>query len=106
MPVPYTAAMAVGLTPPACPPAALKKLELVICGPGSRTVRVNETVNWLTEAVTVNVPGVDPACAVIEARPWESVVAIPLLGRIIPPLAVNRTCTPEAGPWLLVAVTT
>ena len=55
--------MAVGLTPPGCPPAPLKKLELVICGPGRRIVSVNVTENvpddaiWRPRAVLTNETG-------------------------------------------------
>src|SRR5439155_8942831 len=105
-PPPYIARMAVGLTPPACPPAPLKKLELVTRGPGQRTVSVKDVVNPLTDAVTDDVPGLGPACTVREARPWASVTATPLFERTTPPVAVNCTCTPEAGPWALLTCTT
>src|SRR4051812_41154661 len=92
---------AVGLTPPACPPAPLKKLELVMPGPGNLTVSVKDALNPPADAVTVEVPGVDPACTGIVARPCVSVVATPLFERVTPPVAVNCTCTPAAGPCAL-----
>ena len=98
MPAPLICSTAVGLTPPGCPPAPLKKLLELICGPGSRTVRLKTALKLLTVAVTVNAPGVAPAVAMIEACPCALVVAAPLFDSVTPPLAVNCTCTPAAGP--------
>src|SRR2546428_6367674 len=74
-PRPVMVSTAVGLTPPGCPPAPLKKLELVTCGPGRRIVSVNCTENELTEAVTTAGLGVGPPCKNTEGRPWAGLGA-------------------------------
>src|SRR5262249_52370762 len=96
--------IALGLTPPACPPAPLKKLDEVICGPGGLIERENVTWKLLTAAVTTAVPATEPACAVMVARPVLSVVATPPFCKITgTPVEVDLTCTFDAGPWALVS---
>src|SRR6266849_79937 len=97
-----------GVTPPACPPAALKKLDVVIAGPGGRIVSVNAAENPPIEAVTTAVPADGPACTATEACPLLPVVAVDPFGNRtgIAPVDVNCTCTPAPGPWLLFTWTT
>src|SRR5262249_16201551 len=95
-----------GLTPPGCPPTPLVKLEVVTCGPGSRTVSVNDVEKLPTAAFTVTVPGVAPACTVIVARPCASVVAVAPPGNNTPPLEVNCAWAPATGPCALFTWTT
>src|SRR2546425_11202811 len=100
-PDPEIRRIAEGLTPPGCPPTPLKKLDEVICGPGSRIVKVNVVEKLPAAAVTVAEPGVAPACTVMVARPCALVVAVAPPGNVTPPVAVNCTCPPATGPWAL-----
>src|SRR6476646_7481246 len=97
-PRPLIIRIAVGLTPPGWPPAKLVKLEVVICGPGNRTVRLNETEKLLTDAVITAEPGFGPAWTTTDARPCESLTAVCPFGNVTTPFDVNCTCDPAMVP--------
>ena len=81
--------------------AALKKLFAVSTGPGGRTVSVKVALNVLYDAMIVTGPAVAPAVAVVNARPWASVVAPEGLTDAEPPLTEKVTLMPETGLLLL-----
>src|SRR5579872_4062859 len=95
MPGPAISTSADGLTPPgsASPPAPLKKLDRVICGPGRAIVSVKVAEKLPADAVTVPAPAEGPACTTTEACPLAPVVALAPCGNttFVP---VNCTVTP------------